>query len=256
MNIVVFDTETISTEKLFTYNIGWLIYNTKEQKIVIKHDFIVEQIWHNAELFATAYFKEKRPIYIKDMRSKKTKMEKFGYITQLMYREFKQYEVQQAYAYNSNFDERVFNFNCDWFKVINPFDNIPIYDIRGYVHRVVAYDPKYQEFCAENSYFTEGGNFSTTAETVYKFLIEDKDFVEAHTALADSEIECNILNHCIDLGCEYGKNYKVYRSIARKNVPRILELTEADGQKRLFDYNKMTVFKEKNNRTRIILKRD
>ena len=129
-HIMVFDTETTSLDKPYCYNIGYAIYNSNGIAIV-KRDFIVEQIWHNLPLFSTAYYAEKRESYIKAMKSRKTIMDKFGYITQQMTRDIKSYNVIAAFAFNSPFDDRVFNFNCDYFKCINPFDNIPIIDIRG-----------------------------------------------------------------------------------------------------------------------------
>ena len=86
MRIVVFDTETTSLEKPFVYNIGYVIYDTEENRKLIEHDFVVEQIWHNRELFTTAYYADKREGYVADMRARKVKMEKLGYITQFMAR--------------------------------------------------------------------------------------------------------------------------------------------------------------------------
>lgn len=253
MRICIVDTETTSIEKPFAYNIGYMIYDTDEKAILLREDFIAEQIWHNLELFTTAYYADKREEYISAMKALKCRMEKLGYITQRMKRIFKAYEVTAAFAYNSPFDERVFNFNCDWFKIQNPFDNIPFYDIRGYVHQFLAFTPDYQAFCDKYKLYTENGNYSTNAENVYRFISQDTEFIEAHTALADCEIELKILLWCIDKGAEFAKAYKVYQSIPRK-VEKVLEVKTAEGEKVRFPYRKIVVYKEKDNKTRVILK--
>lgn len=120
MNIMVFDTETINLDKPFIYNIGYVIYNTDTAEILLKKDYVVEQVWHNPMLFITAYYANKKDIYISRMRRRSCVMDKFGYITQAMYRDIKEYDVQHAFAYNSPFDVRAFEWNCDWFKCINP----------------------------------------------------------------------------------------------------------------------------------------
>ena len=91
MNFVVFDTETTSLDKPFCYNIGYVIMNDSGMKLV-KKDFVVEQIWHNLPLFSTAYYAEKRPIYVKAMKARKTVMDKFGYICREMIRDFEKYD--------------------------------------------------------------------------------------------------------------------------------------------------------------------
>lgn len=214
MSIVIFDTETTSLEKPFCYNIGYVIKDTSNWETLARRDFVVEQVWHNTMLFSTAYYAEKRPIYVNRMRARLTEMEKFGYICQKMIRDFKAFDVESAYAYNSPFDEKVFAFNCDWFKTSNPFDNIPVFDIRGYAHNFIV-DECYKEWCEEHEQFTETSNYSTTAETMYRYLF-DEDFVEEHTALADSEIEAEILFACFDHGAEVASNYQPFRSIKRE----------------------------------------
>ena len=75
-NFMVFDTETTSLEKPFCYNIGYVIAN--ENEILVKKSFVVEQIWHNLPLFNTAYYAEKRPLYVSAMKARKTVLDKFG----------------------------------------------------------------------------------------------------------------------------------------------------------------------------------
>lgn len=216
--IAVFDTETISTnEKKFCYNVGYVILDTDSRAVLCKKDYVVEQIWHNRPLFETAYYAEKRPLYVAAMRSRKATLEKWGYIMRDMAKDFREHKVECAYAYNSPFDDSVFTFNCDWFKTNNPFDTVPIYDIRGMVSEFITNTADYTKFCEDNERFTDAGNYSATAETVYQYIMADPDFVEEHTALADSEIEAEILLTCLDLGAEIGKEYPVTRILWRNN---------------------------------------
>lgn len=217
MKIVVFDTETTSLEKPFCYNIGYCIIDTESWDTLCRKEFVVEQIWHNPELFSSAYYANKRPFYVSGMRAKKIRLMKFGYITQEMIRDFDRFNVEYAFAYNSSFDEKVFNFNCDWFKCINPFDSIPIIDIRGAVHAFIV-DDIYKAFCEHNGYFTDAGNYSTTAETVYRYITDNTDFIESHTALDDARIESEILCWCYECGADITENYPILKTIPRKVV--------------------------------------
>lgn len=249
MNIVVFDTETTSVNKPFCYNIGYNIVEVETGKSLLKRDYVVEQVWHNTMLFATAYYAEKRPKYVKAMRPRKTLMKKYGYICHKMIKDFIDYEVVGAYAYNSPFDDGVFTFNSDWYKCVNPFDNMPIFDIRGYAHQFIV-NEDFKKFCEDNGYFTESGNYSTTAETVYRYITGNTDFIEDHTALSDSEIETDILLHCIRNGAEVNTAYEVKRSIERK-IEKTLTLKDREGESHEFPYKTIRINKEK---TKITLK--
>lgn len=243
MKIMIFDTETTSLDKPFCYNIGYTIIDTDTYEPVVDRDYVVEQVWHNLPLFSSAYYADKRPIYIQRMRARQTVMDKFGYICRQMIRDIKQYGIEHAYAYNSPFDEKVFNFNCDWYKCSNPFDTVQIHDIRGYVHQFVI-NNDYKTYCEEHELFTESGNYSTTAEAVYRYISGNDDFDEEHTALSDSKIETEILLYTMSLGADITKNEKVSRSIERK-IEKTLHIRTVEQTDYYFNYEKIRVNREK-----------
>ena len=233
--ILVFDTETANLEKPFCYNLGYVIYDTDEKQIVLSRDYVVEQVWHNTMLFTTAYYASKRDLYIGRMRARTALLDKWGYICQRLYRDIVEFEITDGYAYNSKFDEGVFEYNCEWFKTLNPLDTIKVHDIRGYVCDRIALTDAYKQWCEERGKFTETGNYSTTAEAVYQYISGNWDFVEEHTALADSMIECEILDYCIGLGCEWNRDYAVPRTIPRE-VEKVLTIVDTEGNSHAFPY--------------------
>lgn len=236
MNILVFDTETVSCNKPFCYNLGYVIYDTDRKAVLVKRDFVVEQVWHNRPLFETAYYAEKRPIYVAAMRAHKTTMDKYGYIQNQMARDIRDYNVQGAYAFNSPFDDRVFAYNSDYYHCKNALDIIPIFDIRAYATAYLM-DDNYRDFCDRNEevksgtdrkFVTEADGYKTTAESFYCYLQNTSDFDEAHTALADSEIELEILRACIERGAEWQTEYPTAKSYPRCSVKPVV--IKQDGE--------------------------
>lgn len=83
--------------------------------------------------------------------------------------------MTSAYAYNSPFDDRVFTFNCEYFHTNNPFENVPIFDIKGYANSFITNTDEYKTFCEKHKFFTDAGNISATAEIVYRYIFNDID---------------------------------------------------------------------------------
>ena len=242
MNIIVFDTETTSIDKPFCYNVGYVIGND-EGEVYLRRDFVVEQIWHNLALFTTAYYAEKRQLYVDAMRARKATMDKWGYIMRTMSRDMKAFNVEIAYAYNSPFDDKVFTYNNDWFKTINPLDNVPLYDVRAYFIKAFV-DDMYKKWCDEHGFYTESGNYSTTAENAFRYLSGNIEFDEEHTALADSEIEYQILVAAAKKGTDIKLPMSCPRSI-EKNNERTLTVYKDKEVILQEDYTKITISKDK-----------
>lgn len=243
MNILIFDTETTDIKKPFCYNIGYVIVNTDTWQTILKKEYVIEQVWYNQMLFTTAYYADKRQQYVGKMRSRQAKLEKFGYACQAMIRDIKNYNVEIAYAFNSSFDERVFQFNCDWYKCNNPFESIPIYDIRGYANRYIA-DMEYLFFCDKYGLYTDSERYyQTNAESYYRYIIDDIEFIEAHTGLDDAIIEAEILRCCVELGADITQFMKAV------NVERPLTkpLTIVQNKEVVFatEYEKIRISKDK-----------
>ncbi len=217
MSRIVIDCETTSLTKPFCYDTGYFIVDDKRNVLVRKH-FVIEQVWHNLPLFESAYYKEKRPQYVNLMRQHKAIMTKWGYAMQEMKRDIKTYGVTDAYAYNSDFDDKVIAFNCDWFKCNNPLETIPMHDIWGYACQFITNQNKYKDFCEKYGFFTDTGNYKQSAEVVYRFLTGNVNFEEAHMGMHDVEIENEILNYCVDNGAKLGTDYTVNKILVRPKI--------------------------------------
>ena len=215
MNVIVLDTETTSLDKPFCYDCSWLVMDSSTSIIIDFQVNVVEQVWHNLPLFESAYYKEKRDKYVEMMRKHEAVMDKWGYIMRKLKQDIKKYEVTAVYAYNSDFDDKVIKFNCDWFKCNNPLENIPVHDIWGYASEFITKTADYKNFCETHGRFTDTGNYKGSAEVVYQYIKDNPEFIEEHMGIFDSEIEAEILWDCICRGALWGVDYKAVKVLPR-----------------------------------------
>ena len=97
----------------------------------------------------------------------------------------------------------------------------------------------YADFCEKFGLFTDSGNYSSTAETLFKYVTGETDFEEEHTALADSIIELHVLLACRENGCDLLVNYPVLRTLPRRTL-QTLTVRTMDGEEVEFEYHTKT----------------
>lgn len=191
--ILVLDTETISLNKPFIYDLGYTIADTNGN-IIKKKSYIISQVWNNKELFATGYYANKKPLYYARLKSGYSKKVCWGNAMRFLANDIKKYGITEIYAYNSKFDSRALNFMCAWYKVVNGLGGMEILDIMDYIQPITK-TQEYKEFCQVNGFMTKQKKPQPQqkAETLYRYITNNVDYEEEHTGLEDSLIELEIL---------------------------------------------------------------
>ena len=196
---LVLDTETISLEKPFVYDLGYVITNDNGD-IIAKKSYVISQVWNNKELFATAYYADKKPLYYARLKSGYSKKVGWGHAMRYLANDIKKYGITEIYAYNSKFDSRALNFMCAWYKVVNGLGGIEIQDIMNFIKPITT-TQDFFNFCESNGYMTNHKipQPQKKAETLYRYLTNNVNYEEEHTGLEDSLIELQILMTALGL---------------------------------------------------------
>jgi hypothetical protein len=202
-HIMIIDTETIDIQKSFVYDIGIIIAEKQKDgryKEIAGHSFIIRQVYDNRELFMTAYYANKKPLYVKSLRSRKSIKKHFGHALQFIDKMLELYKIKQVYAYNSPFDKGALNFTANFYKTRQPLQGIEWKDLQAISNQLIHSQDAYKNFCKENGFITEKGYYQMNAEKTYAYIKETPEFKEEHTGLADCRIELEILNENIKRG--------------------------------------------------------
>lgn len=193
MKIIVLDTETLGLQNPTIYELGFVVYDTEANAIIKERDYLIKQVYDNLELFNTAYYSSKRPIYEDMLISKLIKRVYWGYALNMLLKDIEKYNVSEIYAYNSRFDKNAINHTIQALNGAKGFEN-DILDIMNYIQPIIS-TQDYQDFCESNGYMTKHKKPKPQkkAETLYRYLTNNTDFIEDHMALSDSQIELTIL---------------------------------------------------------------
>ena len=196
MKLLVLDTETLGLFNPLVYDLGYLIYDTETEKVLVKRDYIIKQIYDNDNYMKTAYYGWKKPLYEKLLADGMCKKVYWGVALDILRRDIARFTADgtELYAYNSNFDKNAIQVSCEkQHSKQNPTAD-GIIDIMDLISRITETED-YKAFCFANGFITKHKKPrpQKKAETLYRYITGQTDFEEKHMALSDSEIELEIL---------------------------------------------------------------
>lgn len=221
----------IAIARPLIYDIGWVITNRKGA-IIDSKQFLIAETFCVPSVFNTAYYAEKRPIYLEMLSHGETIIKPWREVMEIFVQDAA--TVKSIGAFNSMFDfkkaipftelyinklyspdyyqwenvqralcARIANekYKKDEEKEFNPnifkFHGVsyPLFDIWGLAVEHLLNTVSYKKNCLEHRLLTNSGlYFKTSAESTYQHLCNKYDFVESHTALDDAIIETFILS--------------------------------------------------------------
>lgn len=221
----------IAIARPLIYDMGWTITNRKGE-ILDSKQFLIAETFSVPSVFNTAYYAEKRPIYLDMLSRGETCIKTWTEASEILLEDLR--KVDAVGAYNSMFDfkkaipftelyinkiyspeyqawEKIQRQLC--YKIANEryqknddkdFDadtfcfrgeEFPLFDLWGLATKHLLNNATYKKKCLQNEMLTASGTFfKTSAEASYRYLKDKFDFDEAHTALDDATIETYILS--------------------------------------------------------------
>lgn len=230
------DKQKIAIAKPLVYDIGWVI-SDRMGNTVKKINYLVQETFFVPNVFNTAYYREKRPIYMELLAKGEIKTALWNDIILELKNDLEFCDF--ATAYNACFDykkaipftERYIShlYSADyqeWEKVqrkkciqilkgkdeskneeyLSPYFELrnkkyPIVDLWGLACEKLININKYRNYCLQNNLLTTSAMyFKTSAETSFQYLMNQHDFIEEHTALSDALIEKEILTKALKKG--------------------------------------------------------
>ena len=230
------DKKKLAIAKPLVYDIGWTIAS-RTHGIMEKRNFLVAETFSVPAVFNTAYYKEKRPLYLNMMARGEITVLPWDSIMEILLADLQ--DAEYICAYNAMFDfkkaivftelyirqlyspayqawENLQRDSCK--RILNEkkkrnerdFDpehfifrgeKYPMIDIWGIACKYLLNNGKYKKMCLQESKISNSGlYFTTNAEVAMQYLSQRFDFIEDHTALSDAEIETEILFYCLKRG--------------------------------------------------------
>jgi len=220
--ILLLDVETANDiDCALVYDIGFVLMDIYGN-IYEQGSFVIRDIFCNErELMKIAYYSDKIPEYVQDIRNGKRQtvdfMQAYNYIRRLMTR----YDCHTVAAYNCNFDRNALNTTLRYLTKSRYRWFFPrgteFICVWNMACGSICQTSEYKTFAETNRYYSNHGkNYRATAETVYAFLTSNPSFNEEHKGLDDVKIEREIFINCL----KHGSNIKGISRLCWRNVKR------------------------------------
>lgn len=229
--------KAISIAKPLIYDLGWTICDAKG-KIYRKRSFLITEIFSVPSVFNTAYYKEKRPQYLEKLKRGDIVLRTWKEATEILERDLLEvqavgaynaaFDFKKAIPFTEKYIEALYSSDFQHWEEVQEkvlanivrgkkaakrdgapeFDPCtftfrgiayPIFDIWGLACKHLLNTDEYRNACLANNWITSSGKYyQTSAEKAFAYLMNDREFLESHTAIEDAEIESAIFGKVVE----------------------------------------------------------
>lgn len=228
-NIVVLDTETTGDfGQPLIYDFAYKIVSPTGE-VLKSTSSLVKEIFDCRFIMEKAYYADKYKNYVKRHENCEIDKKPFRTLIKEFIADVRKYKVDIVAAYNLAFDVRALNGTMKmcysegddeqiFEKLINQ-KNKKLLCIWNLACETMLNTDEYREWATQNGQVSDKGNYLTSAESAYRYLINNPTFVEDHMALEDVDIEIDLLLHILDNykgNLTYGLHYGSWQKVQRR----------------------------------------
>lgn len=196
------DTETANgLDDPMMYDLGGAIHD-KRGHVYETFSFVIYDVFcADRELFNTAYYAAKRPMYEAQIAAGQRKIVSIYTARKHVADLCKKYNVKAIIAHNARFDYRSTNYTIRYVtksasRYFLPY-GVPMWDTLKMAQDTICQQPTYRRWCERHGYCLKNGKPRATAEILYQYITQNVDFLEDHTGLEDVLIEKEIFAKCM-----------------------------------------------------------
>ena len=205
MRVIVFDTETIDIKDLDIFDFGFTVIDTETKQEIAKGSYLISEIY-NTPLFERAYYYNKnKEVYEKKVKEGIIELVTLAEARALFNKAIIDNKVDVIGGFIIDFDIRALNFNFSKYcGETNPITKEKLAKSRQVVDISLLFSllekkyGDYIEWCQQYGHVTDKGNIKSTAEVIYKYITNNHEHEEEHTAYSDTVEEAAVLQYCID----------------------------------------------------------
>lgn len=198
---IMIDTETCNDlARPICYDISWQVIDSKG-KLYESRSFAVHEVFADMpDALRTCYYAQKIPSYYANIAKHNKELIPLAEILLKLDEDIVNYDCAFICAHNARFDYRALKITQEEFSPADDLFNVDLlewWDTLKMANDTICRMPTFIKFCRDNGYLTKKNQVRKTAEVLYRFIVRDTEFVEEHEALADVDIERQILAYCV-----------------------------------------------------------
>jgi hypothetical protein len=209
---LIIDTETGGDlANPYIYDFGYVIINRKGERLTEFHS-CVEEVITNPDLMMKAFYAKKIfSVYLPNIANGNMGIDSWSNILEQLQSDIEKYNVKTICAYNAKFDFRAIK-TTNKLLGFDSFFNKPmrVLCLWECACELIMSNRNYKQTAIALGWVTDKGNIRTSAEMAYRYIQNDFDFIESHTALDDARIESIILEYCFNTKKKLPFNFSGY----------------------------------------------